>query len=151
MLMSEFSTCKSVRINRSNKFFMGVAVSSKSVSVFVLSVLSFAIVSPELFAIQNLGVQKDKEPKNSPKVDSVSKLNFEHNEKLLSVRIGEELFTMFDYGNFDKPILFPVYGPGQIGMTRNWPMNDSVAGEAHDHPHHKSMWISHEILSLIHI
>ena len=30
-------------------------------------------------------------------------------------------------------------------MTRDWPMKADVAGESHDHPHHKSMWVGHEI------
>ncbi|MGB1817960.1 MAG: DUF6807 family protein, partial [Rubripirellula sp.] len=65
--------------------------------------------------------------------------------KQVTVKLGEELFTSFDYRGYNKPILYPIFGPGQIGMTRNWPMKEDVEGEAHDHPHHKSMWISHEI------
>lgn len=65
--------------------------------------------------------------------------------KRLTVMLGDQEFTTFDFGAYNKPIFYPIYGPGQIGMTRNWPMNDEVPGEAHDHPHHKSMWISHEI------
>ena len=65
--------------------------------------------------------------------------------KHVTVNLGGKLFTEFDYSGYDKPIFYPIYGPGQIGMTRNWPMKQDVEGEAHDHPHHKSMWISHEI------
>ena len=65
--------------------------------------------------------------------------------KQVRVTLDDELFTEFDYRGYIKPILYPIFGPGQIGMTRNWPMKDDVEGEAHDHPHHKSMWISHEI------
>ncbi len=65
--------------------------------------------------------------------------------KQVAITLGDELFTEFDYRDYSKPILYPIYGPGQVGMTRNWPMKDDVEGEAHDHPHHKSMWISHEI------
>ncbi|MAI35241.1 MAG: hypothetical protein CMM07_26690 [Rhodopirellula sp.] len=63
----------------------------------------------------------------------------------VKVMLGDKVFTEFDYRDYDKPILYPIYGPGQVGMTRNWPMKKDVVGEAHDHPHHKSMWISHEI------
>ena len=28
-------------------------------------------------------------------------------------------------------------------MTRSWPMQDGVAGEALDHPHHESIWFTH--------
>jgi len=66
-------------------------------------------------------------------------------DKQIQVEVGGKPFTAFDYGTYAKPILYPIYGPGQIGMTRNWPMKDGVKGEAHDHPHHKSMWITTEI------
>lgn len=66
-------------------------------------------------------------------------------ETTVNVKIGGELFTQFHHQHASKPILYPIYGPGQISMTRNWPMKDDVAGEAHDHPHHKSLWFSHEI------
>ncbi len=72
-------------------------------------------------------------------------VRFDKSGKTIKVFLGDQHFTTFDYENHAKPILYPIYGPGQIGMTRNWPMNKDVQGEAHDHPHHKSMWISHEI------
>ena len=77
------------------------------------------------------------------KVDSTVELRA--NERNVDVLIGGEQFTSFDFTTYDKPILYPIYSPGQIGMTRNWPMKKDVVGESHDHPHHKSMWISHEI------
>ncbi len=43
-----------------------------------------------------------------------------------------------------RPIVYPIYGPGQIPMTRNYPMRKGVSGEADDHPHHHSMWFGHE-------
>lgn len=61
------------------------------------------------------------------------------------VHLDGRPFTAFDYRSYAKPIFYPIYGPPHIGMTRNWPMTDVATGEAHDHPHHKSMWIAHEI------
>ncbi|NQT39676.1 MAG: PmoA family protein [Planctomycetes bacterium] len=60
------------------------------------------------------------------------------------VLIGGELFTEYIFGGYEKPILYPVIGPHGIGMTRNYPMRKDVAGEATDHPHHKSLWFSHQ-------
>jgi hypothetical protein len=54
-----------------------------------------------------------------------------------------EPFAEYDYASYSRPILYPVYGPGQVALTRHWPMRDDVPGEAHDHPHHKSMWFAH--------
>lgn len=64
-------------------------------------------------------------------------------DSVLVVKTGEDIFTRFNYGNSNKPILFPVYGPGQQAMTRNYPMIKDVQGEASDHPHHKSIWFAH--------
>lgn len=74
-----------------------------------------------------------------------SNVRFVQVDKKVQVFLGDEHFTTLDYATYDKPILFPILGPGQVGMTRNWPMQDGIEGEAHDHPHHKSMWISHEV------
>jgi hypothetical protein len=41
-----------------------------------------------------------------------------------------------------RPFCYPVQGPGNLSMTRNWPMQD-VPGEAKDHKHHRSMWFTH--------
>lgn len=41
------------------------------------------------------------------------------------------------------PYLWPVRGPGGIEMTRAFPMETDRPGEAHDHPHHASMWFAH--------
>lgn len=65
----------------------------------------------------------------------------------VSIFVGSELFTAFVPANHGRPILYPVYGPGQVSMTRHWPMADAPEGvvEAHDHPHHKSLWYGHEV------
>ena len=63
-------------------------------------------------------------------------------EGKLRVDIDGQLFTEYCYREYAKPILYPVIGPHEIGMTRNYPMK-KVAGEAHDHPHQKSMWFTH--------
>ncbi len=94
-------------------------------------------------------VTKDQEPETKQQVDptqSASKqVSIESDDDQVTVKIGDELFTRLLIREYDKPILYPINGPGQIGMTRSWPMQDDVDGEAHDHPHHKSMWFSHEI------
>lgn len=67
--------------------------------------------------------------------------------KSIDVRIGEDLFTTYQYGEASKPFLHPVLGPNQIRMTRDFPIKKSK-GEANDHPHHKSIWIGHEVNGL---
>jgi hypothetical protein len=43
-----------------------------------------------------------------------------------------------------KPILWPLVGPGDKRVTRNWPMEEGVPGETdHDHIHQQSLWFTH--------
>ncbi|MFO0921508.1 MAG: PmoA family protein [Pirellulales bacterium] len=42
-----------------------------------------------------------------------------------------------------RPIVWPIYGPDGVQMTRKWPMSEEDATEKKDHPHHKSLWFSH--------
>ena len=64
-------------------------------------------------------------------------------EDKVRVEIDGELFAEYIYQGQPKPILYPVIGPHGIGMTRNYPMVSDSFGEAHDHPHHQSLWFTH--------
>ena len=65
----------------------------------------------------------------------------------IAVMIGGELFANVDLDNYRRPILYPIYGPDQTPMTRNYPMQKGVEGEASDHPHHKSIWCGHGLIN----
>lgn len=58
------------------------------------------------------------------------------------ISIDGNPFTVYDPTTWKKPIFYPVFGPDNVAMTRNYPMK-RVAGEADDHPHHKSIWFAH--------
>jgi hypothetical protein len=60
------------------------------------------------------------------------------------VKIDGELFTEYVFVGHAKPILYPIIGPTGVEMTRNYPMKEDVDNEAHDHPHHKSLWFTHD-------
>lgn len=61
-----------------------------------------------------------------------------------TVTIDSEVFTEYRYSGYAKPILYPVYGPGQKPMTRSYPIAKGIDNEATDHPHHKSIWYTHD-------
>ena len=42
-----------------------------------------------------------------------------------------------------KPFFYPLYAPGQIPVTRDWPMKRGTPGETVDHFHQKSVWFCH--------
>jgi hypothetical protein len=58
-------------------------------------------------------------------------------------RIGDEEAGVYHISGYSKPILWPVYAPGRIGMTRDWPMGEATPGSQKDHPHHQSVWFCH--------
>ena len=61
----------------------------------------------------------------------------------LRVEINGELFTEYRFQGAPHVYFYPVLGPGSLPMTRNYPMVADSEGEAHDHPHHRSLWYSH--------
>jgi hypothetical protein len=58
------------------------------------------------------------------------------------VLLDGELFTEYLTNAGPKPYLWPIVGPNGKAMTRAYPMKE-VAGEATDHPHHRSLWFTH--------
>jgi hypothetical protein len=116
--------------------------------IFVVAVAAFSCSSVN-------GFQTTTEPakkKASQNQAASSNLNakpaavkLKQSDGKVDITLDNELFTSFDFKTYAKPILYPIHAPGQIAMTRDWPMVEDTDGESHDHPHHKSMWISHEI------
>jgi hypothetical protein len=53
-----------------------------------------------------------------------------------------ELFTSYRFLSGSKPVLWPIFGPDQQKMTRSYPLDASVEGEAKDHPHHRGLWMT---------
>lgn len=60
----------------------------------------------------------------------------------LRVEINGRLFTEYFYKDVPRPYCYPLIGPGEVAMTRNYPMKN-VPDEDHDHPHHRSLWFAH--------
>ncbi len=51
-----------------------------------------------------------------------------------------ELVTAYHTKDVLRPYFYPLIGPTGEGVTRNFPMKEGVADEAHDHPHHRGLW-----------
>jgi hypothetical protein len=60
----------------------------------------------------------------------------------LRIEIGGKLFSEYFFKNVPRPFFYPVIGPGEKAMTRNWPMK-TVPDEEQDHKHHRSLWFAH--------
>ena len=65
-----------------------------------------------------------------------------HTNDVLRVELNGRLFTQYYYTNVPRPFCYPIIGPGQTAMTRNYPMA-KVPDEEPDHPHHRSLWFAH--------
>jgi Family of unknown function (DUF6807) len=65
----------------------------------------------------------------------------------LRIEINGQLFTEYIFNDgAARPYYYPVLGPDQLPMTRNWPMK-SPPDEEHDHPHHRSLWYGHILVN----
>lgn len=61
----------------------------------------------------------------------------------VAIHLDGKLFTEYVIGQGNKPYLYPVIGPSGVPMTRSFPM-ETVEGEQHDHPHHRSIWFGQQ-------
>jgi hypothetical protein len=58
--------------------------------------------------------------------------------------MGGELVTRYYIGTgLAKPYFWPLNAPGQIPVTRGWPLEKGLPKETTDHIHQKSAWFSH--------
>jgi hypothetical protein len=64
----------------------------------------------------------------------------------LRVEINGRLFTEYFFKDVPRPYCYPLIGPGEAAMTRNWPMK-TTPDEDHDHPHHRSFWFAHGMVN----
>ncbi|MCY2977721.1 MAG: PmoA family protein [Planctomycetota bacterium] len=53
-----------------------------------------------------------------------------------------KLITSYHFKSGTKPILWPLMGPDNLRMSREYPMVPDSTNEAHDHPHHRSLWMT---------
>lgn len=62
----------------------------------------------------------------------------------IAVNIDGKPFTVFHYGtDVNKPFLAPLRSASGKIVTRHFPMEE-VAGESHDHLHHRGLWFSYD-------
>jgi hypothetical protein len=62
----------------------------------------------------------------------------------LEFKIGKALVAKYHVGdNVAKPYFYPMNAPGDICVTRGWPMVKGLPKESTDHVHQKSAWFCH--------
>ena len=55
---------------------------------------------------------------------------------------GGKLITSYWFKSGTKPILWPLIGPDDMRMSREYPMVPDSQNEKHDHIHHRSLWMT---------
>lgn len=65
----------------------------------------------------------------------------------VTVNIDGKLFTEYHFTGARRPYLYPIVGPTGGAMTRHWPLQDDLATEERDHPHHKGLWWGHRMVN----
>ena len=66
-----------------------------------------------------------------------------HTDHLEILRDGL-LITEYHFDDVKaRPYFHPLFAPGQLPVTRAYPMKNDVPGEDRDHPHHRSLWIAY--------
>jgi hypothetical protein len=68
----------------------------------------------------------------------------ERSQRGVVVKIDGELFTEYLTEAGESPALWPVIGPTGKPMTRSYPVGPRESGETDDHPHHQSIWFTHD-------
>lgn len=66
----------------------------------------------------------------------------------LRIALNGQFFTEYRYGDeiLTFPVFYPVLGPGDLPMTRDYPFKENE-GEDKDHPHHRSIWFTHSMIN----
>jgi hypothetical protein len=78
---------------------------------------------------------------------SHAEMTAERSERGVVVKIDGELFTEYLTEAGQSPALWPIIGPTGKPMTRSYPVGPREAGETNDHPHHQSLWFTHDEVS----
>src|SRR5579884_1690997 len=67
-----------------------------------------------------------------------------HDDDHISVVIDGKPFTDFYFGkSAPKPYMWPLHAASGTIITRGYPIDESVPGESHDHPHQRGLWFTH--------
>jgi hypothetical protein len=68
----------------------------------------------------------------------------ERSQRGVVVKIDGKLFTEYLTKAGHAPALWPVIGPTGKPVTRAYPLGPAAKDGTHDHPHHQSLWVTHD-------
>ncbi len=65
-------------------------------------------------------------------------------ERGVVIKINGKLFTEYVTKAGHAPAMWPVIGPTGKPVTRGYPFTSPAKDGTHDHPHHQSLWFTHD-------
>ncbi len=75
---------------------------------------------------------------------SADRVTFVEQDNQIDIMVDGDLFTSYIFvDTLTKPILFPVYTPSGVKVTRSFPFEE-VEGESSDHPHHTGIFFTYD-------
>ncbi len=80
---------------------------------------------------------------NAQKKQTVQLTDDKQKQEIIVTINGNPFTTLMYNDTLYKPILYPVYSPGQQLITRGFPLAPRE-GEPTDHPHHQGIWFNYE-------
>jgi len=71
-----------------------------------------------------------------------AEITAEQTERGVTISVDGKPFAEYRTDLGSKPIVWPLIGPTDQPVTRDYPMADT-SGETRDHPHQRSLWFTH--------
>jgi hypothetical protein len=76
--------------------------------------------------------------------ESRGEVTAERSERGVVVKIDGQLFAEYLTKAGTSPAIWPIIGPTGKPMTRSYPVGQREPDETDDHPHHQSLWFTHD-------
>jgi hypothetical protein len=98
------------------------------------------------FSAANLSAQSS-EPEQAgqaaPPAAASTEMQWQSDATGVSLMQGDTLVLRYEAKSGSKPIVYPIYGPDGVSMTRDFPMKEWEKDGSKDHFHHRSLWMTH--------
>jgi hypothetical protein len=111
---------------------------SKTISALLFLAIAASLSGAELAA-------QDATADGQPSVADSTALRVEATADPAGWQImqGDQQIAGYISDSAGRPVIYPIVGPGGHHMTRTFPFDVPLKGEKLDHPHHRSLWLTH--------
>lgn len=111
---------------------------------FTAGVMRTLSISLLALAVVSCSGSPQPEAEAAAKTESTGAITFNQSDDSIEVLADGKPLTTFYFGlDAPKPYLDPIRAADGTVVSRRYPMRDDVPGEAHDHPHHRGIWMTH--------